>query len=233
MTDKDQEGIAAAIEGFADQGLRTIGLTYRDFATPQGDWSMEAGANFDNENVIEPKAAETDHVMLGIIGVEDPLRESVRESITFAGAPAQLAQVDCRSDGTLCVCHRSRWRLSSATERGSRCACALATILAPRRVSLGKLGSTRTESVSRGQCSASCECAARRPVHSVQLQSAWHARLSGPPMMNSGYEKLWALRPLLVVLSHSPPNCHRTGTPHTGRAEPPFRRWYYLPTLGS
>merc|ERR1711968_385372 len=64
------------IPGFADDGMRTLCLAYRDFDSQARDWEQKLegsdGAEFDAENAL---------TMIGIVAIEDPLRPEVPSAI--------------------------------------------------------------------------------------------------------------------------------------------------------
>ncbi|KAI9272607.1 PMCA-type calcium-translocating P-type ATPase [Sporodiniella umbellata] len=64
MAQDDRERMARVIESYATRGLRTLALGYQDLNEPSGEqWLAGLG--------------ETAFVLLGIVGIEDPLREGV------------------------------------------------------------------------------------------------------------------------------------------------------------
>lgn len=68
FTEKKKEEIYKIIENFAKEGLRTIGLAYRDFNSEDG-----------NKDYEEPP--ESDLTLVAIVGIMDPLRPEVKDSI--------------------------------------------------------------------------------------------------------------------------------------------------------
>eukprot|EP00899_Mesostigma_viride_P028596 jgi/Mesvir1/8921/Mv14206-RA.1 len=71
LSGADRKAIASTISGFADQGLRCIALSYRDMAGVGG-----------REDVPEDAGAvEKDLTLVGIVGIEDPIREEVPHAI--------------------------------------------------------------------------------------------------------------------------------------------------------
>ncbi len=78
MTAETVETLTSLINTYASRSLRTIGIVYRDFAQwpPQGAATMED----------DPKRAVFDDVFrdmvfLGVVGIQDPLRPGVRDSV--------------------------------------------------------------------------------------------------------------------------------------------------------
>ncbi|KAF8249953.1 calcium-translocating P-type ATPase [Wilcoxina mikolae CBS 423.85] len=76
ITTSDTEYLNQVITNYASRSLRTIGLLYRDFEQwpPTG-----VRTNEDSEAVLEDILK--DLVFLGIIGIQDPIREGVREAV--------------------------------------------------------------------------------------------------------------------------------------------------------
>lgn len=67
---KETKKLNAEIETLAGQGLRTIGLAYRDFSSKM-EWSESPeGEGFENEMIL-----------IGIVGIEDPLRPEVPNAV--------------------------------------------------------------------------------------------------------------------------------------------------------
>lgn len=65
----------SVINKFASEAMRTIGLAYRDFPdTPNWD---EEHSMIQNSNGTPARAAETELILVGIVGIEDPLRPEV------------------------------------------------------------------------------------------------------------------------------------------------------------
>ncbi|KAF4726889.1 hypothetical protein FOZ63_016677, partial [Perkinsus olseni] len=61
---------------YARKALRTVGLAYRDFDTePEGGWAQLLGDADDRYQI------ESDLVFLGVVGIEDPLRDEVPDAI--------------------------------------------------------------------------------------------------------------------------------------------------------
>ncbi|KAF4740329.1 hypothetical protein FOZ62_009271, partial [Perkinsus olseni] len=61
---------------YARKALRTVGLAYRDFDTePEGGWDQLLGDADDRYQI------ESDLVFLGVVGIEDPLRDEVPDAI--------------------------------------------------------------------------------------------------------------------------------------------------------
>lgn len=78
MTSRNVQTINQIIESYANRSLRTIGLCYRDFDAwpPKGARRGDGGStevNFDDLFL--------DMTLLGVVGIQDPLREGVYEAV--------------------------------------------------------------------------------------------------------------------------------------------------------
>lgn len=71
------QNIQRTIIFYANQTLRTIAICYRDFTS----WPPP-GMNFDESNEVPYEDMSRDLTLIAITGIEDPLREGVRESVT-------------------------------------------------------------------------------------------------------------------------------------------------------
>ncbi|KAF9448305.1 calcium-transporting ATPase [Macrolepiota fuliginosa MF-IS2] len=71
-----QDNISRTIIFYANQTLRTIALCYRDFPT----WPPQ-GTTVDEQNEVPYDELAQDLTLIGITGIEDPLRPGVRESV--------------------------------------------------------------------------------------------------------------------------------------------------------
>ncbi|KAF7723041.1 hypothetical protein EC973_002417 [Apophysomyces ossiformis] len=69
MTESNRERVAKIIHSYATQCLRTITLCFRDFTT----WPSNKG--------LEEVIAEGGLTFLGIVGIEDPLRQGVKSAV--------------------------------------------------------------------------------------------------------------------------------------------------------
>ncbi|KAG2017681.1 calcium-transporting ATPase [Coprinopsis cinerea AmutBmut pab1-1] len=72
-----QQNISRTIIFYANQTLRTIALCYRDFPS----WPP-AGSNLNEEHEVPYEELAQELTLIGITGIEDPLREGVRDSVT-------------------------------------------------------------------------------------------------------------------------------------------------------
>ncbi|KAF9000698.1 calcium-translocating P-type ATPase [Cyathus striatus] len=99
-----QENISRTIIFYANQTLRTIALCYRDFES----WPPH-GMEHDEQNEVPYEQLANDLTLIGITGIEDPLREGVREAVTKchrAGVTVKMCTGDnvltARSIATQC-----------------------------------------------------------------------------------------------------------------------------------
>ncbi|KAL3909146.1 MAG: hypothetical protein SGPRY_009531, partial [Prymnesium sp.] len=70
---------SSVINRFASEAMRTIGLAFRDFTTTP-DWEEEH-PTIHNANGTPALRVETELVLLGVVGIEDPLRPEVAPAI--------------------------------------------------------------------------------------------------------------------------------------------------------
>ncbi|TAQ87164.1 hypothetical protein B7494_g4503 [Chlorociboria aeruginascens] len=78
MSDSNRQTLINLIENYATRSLRTIGLVYRDFDR----WPAKGARTSEtdkNEVVFEDIFRQT--VFLGVVGIQDPLREGVPEAV--------------------------------------------------------------------------------------------------------------------------------------------------------
>jgi Ca2+-transporting ATPase len=99
-----EENISRTIIFYANQTLRTIALCYRDF----GSWPPK-GMRFDDQGDVPFEDLAQDLTLIGITGIEDPLRDSVREAVlkcNRAGVQVKMCTGDnvltARSIATQC-----------------------------------------------------------------------------------------------------------------------------------
>ncbi|KAE8145805.1 hypothetical protein BDV25DRAFT_133460 [Aspergillus avenaceus] len=78
LTGSDRSALKDIIKVYADQSLRTIGFVYRDFEQwpPRGARMLE-----DSPGQVDFGSIFKDMVMLGVFGIQDPLREGVKEAV--------------------------------------------------------------------------------------------------------------------------------------------------------
>ena len=76
---QESEITKKVINVFASEAMRTIGLAYRDFdATPDWEETHETILNADGSPAFK---AESGLTLLGVVGIEDPLRPEVKPAI--------------------------------------------------------------------------------------------------------------------------------------------------------
>jgi Ca2+-transporting ATPase len=75
ITDESRQTLLGLIESYAERSLRTIGIVYKDF--PQ--WPPKGAHVSDGEVKFEDLFK--DMILLGIVGIQDPLREGVPEAV--------------------------------------------------------------------------------------------------------------------------------------------------------
>ncbi|KAI5810117.1 hypothetical protein DFH27DRAFT_606546 [Peziza echinospora] len=87
MTSLDNDNLNEIIVQYATRSLRTIGLVYKDFA----EWPP-AGAEVHTDNPEDAHfdSVFNDMVFFGIVGIQDPLRDGVKEAVD-----------DCRHAGVV------------------------------------------------------------------------------------------------------------------------------------
>lgn len=78
MTQENQETVNRLITHYAERSLRTIGMSYREFESwpPKGMRTVNGDRN---EVIFEDLHKHM--VFLGMVGIQDPLREGVREAV--------------------------------------------------------------------------------------------------------------------------------------------------------
>ncbi|KAG6844224.1 hypothetical protein H0H87_008672 [Tephrocybe sp. NHM501043] len=74
--EREEENISRTIIFYANQTLRTIALCYRDFE----QWPP-VGVEHDEQNEVPFAELSKDLILIGITGIEDPLRPGVREAV--------------------------------------------------------------------------------------------------------------------------------------------------------
>ncbi|CAO3632203.1 unnamed protein product [Mucor fragilis] len=81
LTDEDRNRVDRIIQSYATRSLRTIGIAYRDFESwpPVNGHSSKVGAEVEvpYEDIIAGKGL----TLIGIVGIEDPLRPGVKEAV--------------------------------------------------------------------------------------------------------------------------------------------------------
>ncbi|KAF7728364.1 hypothetical protein EC973_006172 [Apophysomyces ossiformis] len=80
LTQEDRIRIEKIIQNYASRSLRTIGIGYRDFET----WPPTASATMVGDEVevpYEELVRDNGLTLLGVVGIEDPLRPGVTEAV--------------------------------------------------------------------------------------------------------------------------------------------------------
>lgn len=82
LTSEDRVRIEQTIQNYAKRSLRTIGIAYRDFEEwpPKGASGVSEDSNDDQvpyEDLVHDKSL----TFIGVVGIEDPLREGVPEAV--------------------------------------------------------------------------------------------------------------------------------------------------------
>jgi Ca2+-transporting ATPase len=77
LTPNVKQTVEGLIESYASRSLRTIGLVYRDFESwpPKGARRVEDGQEIDFDSI------SNDMTLIGVVGIQDPLREGVTEAV--------------------------------------------------------------------------------------------------------------------------------------------------------
>ncbi|CAO0790967.1 unnamed protein product [Mucor circinelloides] len=81
LTDEDRNRVDRIIQSYATRSLRTIGIGYRDFESwpPTNGHASKVGEEVEvpYEDIIQGKGL----TLIGIVGIEDPLRPGVKEAV--------------------------------------------------------------------------------------------------------------------------------------------------------
>ncbi|KAK4520697.1 Ras- protein RABG3f [Mucor velutinosus] len=78
LTGDDESRIERVIQSYATKSLRTIGIAYRDFEQwPPGGPRANADDDVPYDDIVRDKGL----TFLGVVGIEDPLREGVPEAV--------------------------------------------------------------------------------------------------------------------------------------------------------
>ncbi|CEP07016.1 hypothetical protein [Parasitella parasitica] len=81
LTDEDRNRMGRIIQSYATRSLRTIGIGYRDFESwpPANGHASKVGAEVEvpYEDIIQGQGL----TLIGIVGIEDPLRPGVKEAV--------------------------------------------------------------------------------------------------------------------------------------------------------
>jgi Ca2+ transporting ATPase len=77
MTPEVVRTLEDTVNTYQHAAMRTLCLAYRDFpAAPEGGWDLQEG-----EGAMAVNVVETGITVIGVIGIEDPLRPSVKQAI--------------------------------------------------------------------------------------------------------------------------------------------------------
>lgn len=81
LTNEDMSRVGRIIQSYATRSLRTIGIAYRDFESwpPVGGHASTVGS--ETEVPYEDLIQDQGLILLGIVGIEDPLRPGVKEAV--------------------------------------------------------------------------------------------------------------------------------------------------------
>ncbi|EMD33945.1 hypothetical protein CERSUDRAFT_117474 [Gelatoporia subvermispora B] len=95
IDDIARDNISRTIIFYANQSLRTIALCYRDF----NSWPP-AGTQFESEDEVAYDDLARDMTLIGIVGIEDPLRDGVREAVKDCSKAGVTVKM-CTGDNVL------------------------------------------------------------------------------------------------------------------------------------
>ncbi|OCH93080.1 calcium ATPase, partial [Obba rivulosa] len=90
-----RDNISRTIIFYANQSLRTIALCYRDF-----DSWPPPGTQYISEDEVAYDDLATDMTLIGIVGIEDPLRDGVREAVASCRKAGVTVKM-CTGDNVL------------------------------------------------------------------------------------------------------------------------------------
>ncbi|KAI9318132.1 PMCA-type calcium-translocating P-type ATPase [Dichotomocladium elegans] len=79
LTKAERLHLTQVIQGYASQSLRTLAIAYRDYHGDSSCWSSKTTQKEDTpfNDLVEDRGL----TLIGIIGIEDPLREGVKEAV--------------------------------------------------------------------------------------------------------------------------------------------------------
>ncbi|KAK1714914.1 calcium-translocating P-type ATPase [Colletotrichum acutatum] len=80
MTVTERQSLESTINEYARRSLRTIGIVYKDFS----QWPPANMPSEDGHVKLESLLTPSDLVFLGIVGIQDPVREGVPEAVRLA-----------------------------------------------------------------------------------------------------------------------------------------------------
>ena len=91
---EDKDTISSLIDSYANRSLRTIAIAHRDFET----WPPEKARRAEgNPNEVDVESLFEDLVFVGVVGIQDPLRAGVPESVALcqkAGVTVRMVTGD-------------------------------------------------------------------------------------------------------------------------------------------
>lgn len=90
LTEENRDEMTATALAYSRRGMRCLGLAYRDL--PAGFDLESLSTSVKNSDGSEAYEAETDLVAVGLVGIEDPIREEVPDAI----AKCYTAGIDVR-----------------------------------------------------------------------------------------------------------------------------------------
>lgn len=77
LTNEDREMFLQTITSYAEQTLRTIGSSFRDFES----WPPEGAVSVEDPKVADFNKVHDDMTLLAVFGIKDPLRPTVKDAI--------------------------------------------------------------------------------------------------------------------------------------------------------
>ncbi|QGI77914.1 unnamed protein product [Fusarium fujikuroi] len=77
MSDDNVRTVQQLIESYAKRSLRTIGICYKDFSS----WPPKNAGRVDGGNEVVFDDLFSDMAFIGVVGIQDPLREGVPEAV--------------------------------------------------------------------------------------------------------------------------------------------------------
>jgi Ca2+-transporting ATPase len=93
MSDDNTETVKQLIESYARRSLRTIGICYKDFPS----WPPKNVNHIDGGKEVVFEDIFTDMAFVGVVGIQDPLREGVPEAVKLcqkAGVTVRMVTGD-------------------------------------------------------------------------------------------------------------------------------------------
>jgi Ca2+-transporting ATPase len=78
LNNSERAKVSATIQEYANEGLRTIALSFCDYSSEEYNKLFNSGANVDDATPTAPCTGQT---LLGIVGIQDPVRPGVPEAV--------------------------------------------------------------------------------------------------------------------------------------------------------